>query len=141
MSPRVQLVGILRCSGAPAGRVPPVRLAWRGFATHSDRVPPSGSSSSSQNATTDSTAELLRRLEAESRKQGGASGFGGRDSVGPFPLGVGPSGRKKVWRPWGELGVRGKSEYRVFSCCGERELIGSQCGGQHSRLGISLSLL
>jgi import inner membrane translocase subunit TIM21 len=87
--------------------------AWRTYATHSDRVPPSGpgpSTHSGQNATTDSTAELLRRLEAESRKQGGSTGFGGRESVGPFPLGVGPSGRRKMWRPWRELGVSGKCE-------------------------------
>ncbi|ORY24387.1 hypothetical protein BCR39DRAFT_547029 [Naematelia encephala] len=32
----------------------------------------------------------------------------GRDSVGPFPLGVGPSGRSKAWRPWGQLGIGGK---------------------------------
>jgi hypothetical protein len=83
-------------------------LPKRTYATHSDRVPPSSGPSQNANATT--TADLLRRLEAESRRRGGATGFGGRENVGPFPLGVGASGRKKMWRPWKELGVSGKCE-------------------------------
>jgi hypothetical protein len=121
MAQKTSIANLISCSRSRA--VTPVirATAWRTYATHSDRVPPSGSSSGSgsnsnsksglgQNATTDSTAELLRRLEAESRRQGGSTGFGGRESVGPFPLGVGPSGRRKMWRPWKELGVRGKCE-------------------------------
>ena len=110
MASKTHLVSILSCTRAPI--ISPISRAavWRAYATHSDRVPPSGSGPSNpgQNATTDSTAELLRRLEAESRRQGGSTGFGGRESVGPFPLGVGPSGRRKMWRPWRELGVSGK---------------------------------
>lgn len=118
MTTRIHVLGLIRStaprlSSSSTARLP-ARATWRYYATHSDRVPPSGSSSHAQgqgqSATTDSTAELLRRLEAESRRQGGASGFGGRESVGPFPLGVGPSGRRKIWRPWGELGVSGKCE-------------------------------
>lgn len=108
MTPRLCVVGLMRCCGAQESCTTPALAAWRSYATHSGKIPPSGSPSG-QNATTDSTAELLRRLEAESRRQGGASGFGGSESVGPFPLGVGPSGRRKMWRPWGELGLRGKS--------------------------------
>jgi hypothetical protein len=111
MAQRTKLVSLLSCTRTQA--ITPISrgTAWRAYATHSDRVPPSSSgpsTGSGQNATTDSTAELLRRLEAESRRQGGSTGFGGRESVGPFPLGVGPSGRRKMWRPWRELGVSGK---------------------------------
>jgi hypothetical protein len=110
MAQRTKLVSLLSCTRIQA--ITPISraTAWRAYATHSDRVPPSssGPSTAGQNATTDSTAELLRRLEAESRRQGGSTGFGGRESVGPFPLGVGPSGRRKMWRPWRELGVSGK---------------------------------
>ncbi len=34
--------------------------------------------------------------------------MGGGERVGPFPLGVGPSGRNKTWRKWSELGIGGK---------------------------------
>lgn len=120
MSTRIQVLGLARCvaTRTASSNVLP-KTAFRYYATHSDRVPPSGPSSPNQNpnpnydATTQSTAELLRRLEAESRRQGGSSGFGGQESVGPFPLGVGPSGRRKVWRPWGELGVKGKRKLVV----------------------------
>lgn len=111
MSTRIQVLGLARCVATrPVASSVVPRAGYRFYATHSDRVPPSGPSSQNPNydATTQSTAELLRRLEAESRRQGGSSGFGGQESVGPFPLGVGPSGRRKVWRPWGELGVKGK---------------------------------
>jgi hypothetical protein len=99
MAQRTKLVSLLSCTRTQA--ITPISraTAWRAYATHSDRVPPSssGPSTAGQNATTDSTAELLRRLEAESRRQGGSTGSGGRESVGPFPLGVGPSGRRKMW--------------------------------------------
>jgi hypothetical protein len=114
MAQRTRLVSLLSCTRIQATKPISRGTVWRAYATHSDRVPPSGSGPSTagpgQNATTDSTAELLRRLEAESRRQGGSTGFGGRESVGPFPLGVGPSGRRKMWRPWRELGVSGKRE-------------------------------
>ena len=108
MAQRTRLVSLLSCTRIQAALPISRATVWRTYAT------PSGSGSSStggQSATTDSTAELLRRLEAESRRQGGSTGFGGRESVGPFPLGVGPSGRRKMWRPWRELGVSGKCEY------------------------------
>ena len=114
MAQRTRLVNLISCTRIQAASPISRAAAWRTYATHSDKIPPSGAGSSStggQSATTDSTAELLRRLEAESRRQGGSTGFGGRESVGPFPLGVGPSGRRKMWRPWRELGVSGKCEY------------------------------
>ena len=138
MAQRTKLVSLLSCTRTQAINPLSRATAWRAYATHSDRVPPSnsGPSTAGQNATTDSTAELLRRLEAESRRQGGSTGFGGRESVGPFPLGVGPSGRRKMWRPWRELGVSGKCTSILEVGV---ELMG-QCGGRHSKLGIWLSL-
>lgn len=52
--------------------------------------------------------DLLSNSSTSSRL--GRTGAGPRiqDSVGPFPLGVGPSGRDKTWRPWSELGLGGK---------------------------------
>lgn len=47
--------------------------------------------------------ETLRRLESEAQCP-----TDGREYVGPFPLGVGPSGRRKPWKPWQDLGIRGK---------------------------------
>jgi hypothetical protein len=73
----------------------------------------SGSSSSSASATSESTADLLRRLEASSRRAGGSSGFGGQDRVGPMPLGMGSDARNRTWRKWGELGMGGKRELIV----------------------------
>jgi import inner membrane translocase subunit TIM21 len=109
MAQRTKLVSLLSCTRLQATAPFSRATEWRTYATHSDRIP-SSNSGLGQNATTESTAELLRRLEAESRRQGGSTGFGGKESVGPFPLGVGPSGRRKMWRPWRELGVSGKRE-------------------------------
>ncbi|EIW66548.1 hypothetical protein TREMEDRAFT_65418 [Tremella mesenterica DSM 1558] len=32
----------------------------------------------------------------------------GQETVGPFPLGVGPGGRSRAWKRWNELGLGGK---------------------------------
>ncbi|ORX33695.1 hypothetical protein BD324DRAFT_639190 [Kockovaella imperatae] len=47
-------------------------------------------------------------LDASPRVRTGQSNLDGRESVGPFPLGVGPSGRNKTWKSWKELGIKGK---------------------------------
>ncbi|KAL7419596.1 hypothetical protein Q5752_005508 [Cryptotrichosporon argae] len=44
-------------------------------------------------------------VEAEARR---ATQETARESVGPFPLGVGASGRAKPWKSWKELGFGGK---------------------------------
>ncbi|RSH94657.1 hypothetical protein EHS25_004462 [Saitozyma podzolica] len=76
------------------------RLAGlRCYATHKSTTPPGGRNS---------TDDLLRRLEDASRSKAARDAFDGRESVGPFPLGVGPSGRRKAWRRWRELGLGGK---------------------------------
>lgn len=86
----------------------------RSLATHSDRPfpnpNPGASSSSSSGPSAPSTEELLRRLDAEARRRG-KTGFEGQEAVGPFPLGVGPSGRSKGWKRWSELGIGGKGIY------------------------------
>jgi hypothetical protein len=73
----------------------------RSYATHKSTTPPTGRSS---------TDDLLHRLEDASRRKAAKDAFDGRESVGPFPLGVGPSGRRKAWRRWRELGLGGKRE-------------------------------
>ncbi|KAK4683614.1 hypothetical protein P7C73_g6624, partial [Tremellales sp. Uapishka_1] len=79
--------------------VRPSTAIWtprRSLATPSDHKPSS------------STEDLLNRLEAESRRTSSTSNLRGQDTVGPFPLGVGASGRNKTWKSWSELGVGGK---------------------------------
>ena len=73
------------------------RTLGRSFATHRDR--PTSSTS---------TADLKSRLEAQMKL--GNNAIHGQDRVGPFPLGVGPSGRDKTWRSWRQLGLGGKRE-------------------------------
>lgn len=74
------------------------------FATHTERP--------NTNSPPPSTEDLLRRLEAQSRLKGQTgSGFTGQESVGPFPLGVGASGRSRGWKSWRELGIGGKGKY------------------------------
>ncbi|KAK6907355.1 hypothetical protein L486_03924 [Kwoniella mangroviensis CBS 10435] len=68
----------------------------RTYATHKSASNPSPSSSA------DATADLLRNSGAARRAAEGP------ESVGPFPLGVGASGRRKTWRSWSELGIGGK---------------------------------
>lgn len=62
----------------------------------------------------------LHKAKAEAARQhaartGGAagSGFEGHERVGPFPLGVGPSGRSRGWKRWSELGLGGKCTSKV----------------------------
>ncbi|WVO13284.1 hypothetical protein L204_100897 [Cryptococcus depauperatus] len=64
-------------------------------ATHKDTT-----SSRSQSQATD---DLLRGL---GKKSGTSSAT--QDTVGPFPLGVGPTGRRKTWQKWSQLGLGGK---------------------------------
>ncbi|WWC68634.1 uncharacterized protein I206_102565 [Kwoniella pini CBS 10737] len=72
-------------------------ITWtRTYATHKSTTDASSSS------TSDPTADLLRNAGAARRATEG------QDSVGPFPLGVGASGRRKNWRSWKELGLGGK---------------------------------
>ncbi|KAK1927509.1 hypothetical protein DB88DRAFT_478267 [Papiliotrema laurentii] len=70
---------------------PTFTSSTRSYATHreSPRASASGSSSS---------------IHGQTSK----SAFDGAETVGPFPLGVGPSGRSKTWKPWKELNVSGK---------------------------------
>lgn len=57
----------------------------------------------------ESKEELLDRLTREARARG-RSFDQTHEHVGPFPLGVGPSGRNKTWKRWGDLGLGGKRE-------------------------------
>ncbi|WWC60303.1 uncharacterized protein I303_102872 [Kwoniella dejecticola CBS 10117] len=70
----------------------------RSYATHKSAT----DASSSSHGNSDATADLLRNAGAARKATEG------QDSVGPFPLGVGASGRRKTWRSWKELGVGGK---------------------------------
>ncbi|WRT65698.1 uncharacterized protein IL334_002644 [Kwoniella shivajii] len=67
----------------------------RTYATHKSTKHPT--------STSEATSELLRNGGSARRAT-----EGGPETVGPFPLGVGASGRRKAWRPWGELGIGGK---------------------------------
>ncbi|WWC87883.1 uncharacterized protein L201_002781 [Kwoniella dendrophila CBS 6074] len=69
----------------------------RSYATHKSTTTPSSSSSSAE-----ATEDLLRNTGSARRAAEGP------ESVGPFPLGVGASGRRKTWRSWRELGIGGK---------------------------------
>jgi hypothetical protein len=60
----------------------------RSFATHKDRT------------TTNSSADINANKTR--------SAFDGRESVGPFPLGIGPNGRRQTWAPWARLSRIGK---------------------------------
>jgi hypothetical protein len=71
----------------------------RQYATHRDRVHPSSAPSSSSSSKAGSS-----NIHGSTTR----SAFEGADTVGPFPLGVGSSGRGGVWRPWKELGVGAK---------------------------------
>ncbi|WVQ93416.1 hypothetical protein IAU59_000487 [Kwoniella sp. CBS 9459] len=87
----------------------PVEISVRSYATHKSISSAAGStassSSSSSSGAADATADLLRGNSASARRatQGTTA-----ESVGPFPLGVGPSGRGKAWKSWKELGIGGK---------------------------------
>lgn len=57
----------------------------------------------------ESAQELLDRLTREARSKGRAFDAT-HEHVGPFPLGVGPSGRNKTWKSWSDLNLGGKRE-------------------------------
>ncbi|KAK8861572.1 hypothetical protein IAR55_002394 [Kwoniella newhampshirensis] len=86
-------------------------LVIRTYATHRSAPSSSSSASGPQSGSQDAqsraeaTSDLLNRLGSTASRT--AAG-GGQDSVGPFPLGVGPSGRRKVWKRWSDLGLGGK---------------------------------
>ena len=48
-----------------------------------------------------------------SRIRTGPSTLDGRETVGPFPLGVGPNAGNKIWKPWKDLNISGKRELTV----------------------------
>lgn len=151
MSPRIRIA--LAILARPATRKCPAHFAAplgsfhpkltlssiRCFATHTERpIPgsstrPSGSSSSSS---APSTEDLLRRLEADARK--GGSGFRGQETVGPFPLGVGPSGRSKGWKRWGELGIGGKGMSYLYAGRASANEIVARAGRQTGNLSVIL---
>ncbi|WWD16517.1 hypothetical protein CI109_100944 [Kwoniella shandongensis] len=90
---------------------PATAPAVRSYATH--RSSTSSSSSTSPDHKTahpsraEATSDLLNRLGSTASRSANESA-GGQESVGPFPLGVGPSGRRKVWKRWSDLGLGGK---------------------------------
>ena len=106
------------CSSRTAVRSLPLRLSYeralppskvvrlvplsnqnrRDYATHSERP----------GYTSRATEELFSKLEAEAAARRAKGAFSDRETVGPFPLGVGASGRNKTWKTWGELGLGGK---------------------------------
>ena len=100
----------------------PLLVSRRQYATHQDRKPnPASSPAGSGNV----------------YGQTSRSAFEGSETVGPFPLGVGSSGRSQVWKPWKELGVGGKRESP--GACQRSELM--QVGRtvkQSANLGIIL---
>lgn len=70
-----------------------------------------------------STSDLLDRLEREARRNGkmptgtatgtnAGVGGDGTGNLGPFPMGVGlgSGARQKTWSKWGDLSVAGKGE-------------------------------
>ncbi|KGB78305.1 hypothetical protein I307_02623 [Cryptococcus deuterogattii 99/473] len=73
----------------------PFVSSTRLYATHRETVSPHSQSQA--------TSDLLKGL---GNKTGTASGT--QDTVGPFPLGVGPNGRRKTWKSWSDLNIGGK---------------------------------
>ncbi|WVR03816.1 hypothetical protein IAU60_000812 [Kwoniella sp. DSM 27419] len=71
-------------------------LGTRSYATHKTTAHSPSSS--------DATADFLKNPSSTARRATAQ----GPESVGPFPLGVGASGRSKVWKTWSELGLGGK---------------------------------
>lgn len=84
----------------------------RSGSAHNAHSGPSAPGSSSP--TPESTADVLRRLEAASRRQGGTSGGFGQPEQGGLLFGVGASGRNKTWKKWNQLGLGGKRECRIL---------------------------
>lgn len=92
----------------PTAAAPRTLSLTRHLASHTDD-PKYQPGAGSRGKPAESTSELLERLEAEARRRATAADAQ-RDHAGPFPLGVGASGRRKPWKAWSDLGVRGKSE-------------------------------
>ncbi|OWZ70183.1 hypothetical protein AYX14_04439 [Cryptococcus neoformans] len=83
-----------RFTPSPAVLRPFVSSA-RLYATHHETASPHSQSQA--------TSDLLKGLGS---KTGTSSGT--QDTVGPFPLGVGPNGRRKTWKSWSDLNIGGK---------------------------------
>ncbi|KAL1413585.1 hypothetical protein Q8F55_001359 [Vanrija albida] len=95
----------LHALSRPTAAAPALRLT-RHLASHTDD-PKYQPGAGARGRPAESTSELLERLEAEARRRATASDAQ-RDHAGPFPLGVGASGRRKPWKAWSDLGIRGK---------------------------------
>lgn len=87
-----------RFTPSPAVLRPFVSSA-RLYATHHETASPHSQSQA--------TSDLLKGLGS---KTGTSSGT--QDTVGPFPLGVGPNGRRKTWKSWSDLNIGGKRKHR-----------------------------
>ena len=79
----------------PAAVVPIGKIRF--YATHKDNASTSSSSASQ--------SDLFARLQSQARLE---TSQDAHETVGPFPLGVGPSGRRKAWRRWSDLNIGGK---------------------------------
>lgn len=84
--------------GPPPAIIRPFVSSTRLYATHRETVSPHSQSQA--------TSDLLKGL---GNRTGTASGT--QDTVGPFPLGVGPNGRRKTWKSWSDLNIGGKRKH------------------------------
>lgn len=92
----------------------------RSYATHhSSTVRDSPEAAQARARLHKAKAEAARQHAARTGGLGG-SGFEGQERVGPFPLGVGPSGRNRGWKRWSDLGLGGKCECLRFPLQPER---------------------
>ncbi|OCF43385.1 hypothetical protein I317_02825 [Kwoniella heveanensis CBS 569] len=85
--------------------VPPrLDIGIRRYATHKSNSSFASGSGAGPGHTpsADATSDLLKGASSAGRATEGT------ESVGPFPLGVGASGRSKTWKSWKELGIGGK---------------------------------
>lgn len=80
----------------------PFVSSTRLYATHHETASPHSQSQA--------TSDLLKGLGS---KTGTSSGT--QDTVGPFPLGVGPNGRRKTWKSWSDLNIGGKRKHQSCS--------------------------
>lgn len=110
--PALQSFAPSRCvhSKSRVASPPPSIANRRRLATHSDGpwAHQAGSHHPGGKKHPETVEETLRRLEGEAQK---AAFSDNHEHVGPFPLGVGPSGRRKPWKPWGDLNIKGKREH------------------------------
>jgi hypothetical protein len=82
----------------------PTLAQLRSYATHKEAPRKNGPSAS---ATAAQEAYVYGTTTGPRVK----STFEGTERVGPFPLGVGSSGRDQTWKSWRELTLGGKREY------------------------------